>query len=63
MLLLSQRASRNWLMKFHACVPFGRRPVEKDIRDGEQTAICTYARSKTMPVSACERRFGYPPEH
>jgi hypothetical protein len=28
-----QRASRKWLMKFQARVPFGRRPVENDIRD------------------------------
>jgi hypothetical protein len=49
---VGQSAFRKWLMKFQTLVEFGRLPVEKEFRDGEHTAIWTYARSKSVPVSA-----------
>jgi hypothetical protein len=36
--LVLHSAFRKWLMKFHTFVEFGRRPVEKEFLEGEQTA-------------------------
>ncbi len=49
---------RQWLRKFQTCVEFGRRPVEKEARDGEHTDSCAYARSKRRPVAARLSRCG-----